>query len=111
MKVFCCQFDIIWEDKRANFERVENILADARPSAGSLVALPEMCFTGFSMNVCRIAEHAGGCTEAFLTATAKKHGVYIVSGMVTRAPDDRGRNEAVFITPHLGVEGRYQKMQ
>jgi predicted amidohydrolase len=109
-RVFCCQFDIVWEDKRANFERVENILAQARPSAGSLVALPEMCFTGFSMNVSRIAEHEGGATEAFLARAAERHGVYILSGLVTRSPDGMGRNEAILMTPHEGVEGRYQKL-
>jgi len=108
--VFCCQFDIVWEDKQANFERVDNILARARPSAGSLVALPEMSFTGFSMNVSRIAEHERGATEAFLARAAERHGVYILSGLVTWAPHGMGRNEAILMTPHKGVEGRYQKL-
>ena len=66
MEVFCFQLDIVWEDKRANFERLENLLAGAKPPAGSLVVLPEMCFTGFSMNVRRIAEHEPEYTETFL---------------------------------------------
>jgi omega-amidase len=110
MNVFCCQFDIVWEEKRANFEKVENLFSDAAPSPGSLVALPEMCFTGFSMNVARISEGEPGQTEAFLAALAAQYGVYIVCGLVTRKPDGLGRNEAIFMTPLGKVESRYQKL-
>jgi omega-amidase len=110
MNVFCCQLDIVWEDKRANFEKVENLLVEARPSPGSLVILPEMCFTGFSMDVSRISEFEPGLTEAFLAAAAERHQVYLLSGLVTRTPDGFGRNEAIFMTPHGIVEGRYQKL-
>ncbi len=50
MNVLVVQLDIAWEDKKANFARVEEIVAAAAPSAGSLVALPETFSTGFSMN-------------------------------------------------------------
>jgi omega-amidase len=110
MKLFCCQLDIIWEDKQANFEKVENLLAVALPPAGSLVALPEMCFTGFSMDVSRISGHEPELTEGFLAAMAQKYRVYIVSGLVTRTPEVRGRNEAIFVTSDGIVEGRYQKL-
>jgi omega-amidase len=110
MKVFCCQFDIIWEDKRANFEKVEDLLSGARPSAGSLVVLPEMCFTGFSMNVSQIAEHEPARTEGFLARMAARHQVYLISGLVTQTADGLGRNEAIFMTPQGTVEGYYQKL-
>jgi omega-amidase len=110
MKVFCFQFDIVWEDKHANFERVELLLANAEPPAGSLVALPEMCFTGFSMNVPLISEDEPGRTEAFMAALAQRHGIYLVSGLVTRTPDGLGRNEAICMTPRGSVADRYQKL-
>lgn len=110
MKVFCFQLDIVWEDKRANFERLERLLAGARPPAGSLVVLPEMCFTGFSMNVRQIAEHEPKYTEAFLAGVAERYGVYLVSGLVTQTPDGMGRNEAVYVVPEGAVESRYRKL-
>jgi omega-amidase len=110
MKVICCQLDIVWEDKQANFERFEKFLAHAGPSADSLVVLTEMCFTGFSMNVAPIAEDEPGRTEAFLASMAERYGVYLVSGLVSRTPGGLGRNEAIFMTPPGAVEGRYQKM-
>jgi omega-amidase len=110
MKVFCCQFDIVWEEKPANFKKVEILLADAGPPAGSLIVLPEMCFTGFSMNVARTSESEPGQTESFLAAMAELYGVYLIGGLVTRAPNGLGRNEAIFMTPRAKVESRYQKL-
>ena len=110
MKVFCCQFDIAWENKSANFEKVEKLLARESPPAGSLVVLPEMCFTGFSMNVPIIANGEPLFTEAYLSATAKRHGVYLIAGLVTQAPTGRGKNEAVYVTPQGSVDGRFQKL-
>jgi omega-amidase len=110
MRIFCCQFDIIWENKRANFEKVATTLANAILPADSLVILPEMCFTGFSMDVPRIAEGEPARTEEFLAALAKRYRVYLVSGLVTQTRDGLGRNEAVLINPTGRVEGRYQKL-
>ena len=49
--VCAIQLDIVWEDKPANFARVRSLLASNPPPPGSLVALPEMFATGFSMNL------------------------------------------------------------
>ncbi|HZC34679.1 MAG TPA: carbon-nitrogen family hydrolase [Chthoniobacterales bacterium] len=110
MRIFCCQFDIVWENKEANFDKVANTLANAALPPNSLVILPEMCFTGFSMNVPRIAEHEPARTEEFLATLAKRHQVYLVSGLVTQTPDGLGKNEAVFLNPSGMIEARYQKL-
>src|SRR6478672_3529048 len=110
MKVFCCQCDIVWENKEANFAKVEHLLDQARPPAGSLVALPEMSFTGFSMNVARIAQHQPDHTEAFLKAAAKRYGIHLLAGTATQTQDGLGRNEAVLVTPLGSVANRYQKL-
>ena len=60
MKVYCCQLDIVWENKAGNFKRVLALLSKRRLVPGSLVILPEMFATGFSMNAGEIAEHSGG---------------------------------------------------
>src|SRR5260221_930361 len=66
VNAYALQFDIIWEDKPANFEKVRRLLTKAPPERNSLVVLPEMFATGFSMNVDAIAEPYGGETERFL---------------------------------------------
>ena len=62
MRVACCQFDIAWEDKPANYLRVERRVREARLEPGTLLLLPEMFATGFSMNAAAIAEPPDGPT-------------------------------------------------
>ena len=50
MQVACCQFDIAWEDKPANFRKVAAMVREAELEPGTLLLLPEMFATGFSMN-------------------------------------------------------------
>jgi omega-amidase len=110
MKIFCCQLDIIWENKPANYAKVLALLEGMAPEAGSLVILPEMFSTGFSMNVEAISDSRTRETEMFLAATASKYDIFLLGGLVTTAPDGRGRNEAVAFSPEGREVGRYRKM-
>ncbi len=64
MHVACCQLDIAWEDKAANYARVQAMIAEAALPAGTLLLLPEMFATGFSMNAEAIAEGVDGPSAA-----------------------------------------------
>jgi len=99
MKIYCCQLDIRWENKSENFQRVRALLEKRRLPLGSLVVLPEMFATGFSMNASAIAEHADGPTDGFLRELARKKGVFILGGLARSAPGGRTLNEAVCIAP------------
>jgi hypothetical protein len=99
MNVACCQIDIAWENKPANFAKVNALLDAAEVPPGSLLVLPEMFATGFSMNVAVTAEGEDRETERFLARTARARGLYVLGGVVTRAPDGRGNNEAVVYGP------------
>ncbi|MDH7570814.1 MAG: carbon-nitrogen family hydrolase [Armatimonadota bacterium] len=110
MKVYACQLDIAWEDKRANHRRTWELLEAAAPEPGSLVVLPEMFATGFSMNVAGIAESAEGETHRFLAQTAQTLGVYLLAGVVRPAPEGRGGNEAVLFDPAGREAARYRKI-
>ena len=110
MKVYCCQFDIVWENKPANHDKVTALLEAAAPSRDSLLLLPEMFATGFSMNVGVISETATHQTQEFLARTAAHYRVYILAGIVTTAADGRGQNECIAFSPD-GIEiSRYRKM-
>jgi omega-amidase len=108
--IACCQLDVAWEDKRANHERVEALLSAQPLPRGSLLALPEMFATGFSMNVRAIREQAAGETERFLARLARERGIDVVAGIVTSADDGRGRNEAVVFGADGGERARYCKL-
>lgn len=111
MNVLALQLDIVWENKVANFQKVASLLRSAAPAAGTLVVLPEMFATGFSMDVAAIHESSPSGTEAFLAQLAREHGVAIVAGMVSRGADGRGRNESITVSPSGAVISRYAKLQ
>jgi predicted amidohydrolase len=110
MKIYGLQTDISWEDKSANFDKVRRLLDAAQPERGSLVVLPEMFATGFSMKVERIAEEREGETAAFLSRTAKECGVYLLGGFATAGPEGKGLNEAAVMSPEGREIARYCKM-
>lgn len=110
MKVYCCQTDIAWEDKKANQSKIHSLIATAKVEPGSLIVLPEMFATGFSMNVAAIHEPIGGVTEQFLCGLAGEFQCFVVGGIVTLAEDGRGRNEALAITPDGQLAHRYCKL-
>ena len=111
MKLYCCQTDITWENKSANHARVEKLLGASKPERGSLVLLPEMFSTGFSMNVSGIQEGGAAETEKFLALLAKDFGVYVIGGVVTAAGDGQGFNQAAVFSPEGRELTRYTKMQ
>ena len=114
MKVFGCQLDIVWENKPANFARVQEIIASAKPPPGSLVVLPEMFATGFTMNVSGNAEPAIGKsagTAAFLAGVARDFRIFLMGGLVSAADKGRGRNQAVVFSPEGKEIARYSKCQ
>ena len=111
MKIFCCQHDIAWENKAANHTKIRNLLGAASIPQGSVVLLPEMFATGFSMNVSGISESAGGETEKFLHEIAIEFGICLMAGVVVTGPDGRGRNQCVAFGPEGKELARYSKMQ
>lgn len=111
MKVFCCQLDIVWEDKKANFAKVRRQLASQVIPKGSLIVLPEMFATGFSMDVAAIAEAPGGPTDVFLSDLSRVHGVFVIAGLVGRASGAKGLNQSVVFSPAGKELARYTKMQ
>jgi predicted amidohydrolase len=111
MKVIGLQIDISWENKRANHAKARAMIESARPQPGSLVVLPEMFATGFSMNVAAIHDSDSRETQDFLAGAAADYRVYLLGGVVTKDLSGRGRNECVVYSPE-GVEvARYCKLQ
>jgi predicted amidohydrolase len=111
MKVYCIQFNISWENQPANYGRVRELVKSAAPLPGSLVLLPEMFATGFSMNVPAIGEEDPSATEEFLATLARDHQVFVTGGVTRRRHDGRGLNQAVAFSPAGRILCRYTKMQ
>ncbi len=111
MDVACCQFDIAWEDKPANYERVESLAAAARLAPGTLLLLPEMFATGFTMRAEAVAEPIDGPTARFLSDLARRRAIFLQAGVVLLTDgDSRPHNEALVFGPDGRLLARYAKM-
>ncbi|NOT62409.1 MAG: carbon-nitrogen family hydrolase [Acidobacteria bacterium] len=111
MRVYACQTDIVWEDKAANHARVRALFERADFQAGSLVVLPEMFATGFSMRPAVTSDSAERATQTFLAETARAFGVYLLAGLAVDGKDGKGRNEAHTYSPQGELVSRYGKLQ
>ncbi len=95
MKIAAVQFDILWEDRQANYAKVEVVAAAAANDGADMLVLPEMFATGFSMNPAVTAEKRGGPTETFVRELAQKHKIGVIAGLVFEGDGDKGRNAAL----------------
>jgi predicted amidohydrolase len=111
MQVFACQFDIAWEDRPTNFAKVRQMLAARAIPPGSLIVLPEMFATGFSMNTARTAEPEQGETCKFLAAVAADYRAFVLGGVATHSTELKSRNEALVFDPAGNEIARYVKQQ
>ena len=110
MNVITVQFDIAWENRKANFESVQRLLTGVSIPAGSLIVLPEMFSTGFSMNVDAVAETKKSGTEKFLSSLAWQYQSHVIGGLVTRdSSSGKGRNELAVYDPDGRPVALYQK--
>lgn len=110
MDLLALQLDIAWEDKPANHRKVRAMLDSANPAPGTLVVLPEMFSTGFSMNVPAISDTPAGADHTFLTTLARDRDLWLLAGTVTTTPEGKGLNQALLVSP-LGREvARYTKL-
>lgn len=110
MNIAAVQLDIVWEDRAANFSRVRALLDGAPPAPGSLIVLPEMFASGFSMNLAVTRQNDTREDEAFLSALAVEHRAFVIGGVVSPAADARGRNESVTFSPTGELLARYTKI-
>lgn len=109
MKIYCCQPDTIWENKPANFAKAREMVAAARSEPGSLVALPEMFPTGFSMSLPMTREGVISETQPFLGDLAREFQVCAVGGFVHGIRGDVF-NQAVAMSPYRRELARFSKL-
>src|SRR5579864_485402 len=109
MHVAAVQLNIQWHDRPANHARVRQLLEKADIPAGTLVVLPEMFDTGFSMNTAATDPGAPSISEQFCRKLAAQMNVAILAGAVARADGGRLANEAVAFSPDGAELVRYRK--
>ncbi len=110
MQLYGLQMEIDWEDTPGNLARVRQWLEREPPEPGSLVVLPEMFSTGFSMQVAAIAEPEHGPAATFLAEVARHYRVTIAGGIVRRNAEGKGLNQALVIGPDGKIGCTYTKL-
>lgn len=85
MKIGLGQLDMIWEDKKQNRIKCEQMIKEAKDNHVDLIIFPEMTLTGFSMHTDKISEdfkHSD--TIAFFQKKSMEYHIAIVFGYVER---------------------------
>ena len=111
MHIAAVQLDTRWEDRAANHARVRQLLASVDLPAGTLVVLPEMFDTGFSMNTQITDPGERSISEDFCRRLAAERNVAVLAGVVARTAEGGVANEAVAFSPNGNELVRYRKMQ
>lgn len=110
MTVVGLQTDIAWEDRRANFTRIEQLIGSAEIPTGSLLVLPELSTTGFTMNIAAVTEPRGGESERFFSGLAKRYRSHVIAGIASQNDNPAlGANESVCFGPDGAEVARYRK--
>lgn len=107
MRVAALQFDIVWEDKKANHRIIEDMLRAANLAEGTYVLLPELCDTGFSFDLDKIVDEQ---TLPWATVLAESLKIWLQPGFARIGPDGKGRNCTAIISPTGDVLGIYEKV-
>jgi predicted amidohydrolase len=100
-------------DVAGNLRRLDAICASAAARRAEVLVTPEMFTSGYAITpaeAVRLAEAAGGPTEAAVAQIARRHHLAIVYGHPERAPENRAYNAATMIGPDGVVRGRHRKV-
>jgi omega-amidase len=100
------QPDIVWENKTANLQQYETMIAGITGTK-QVVVLPEMFSTGFSMAPERLAEPMEGDSVAWMANMAHKYRC-ILTGSLIIEEDGKYYNRMLWVQPD-GCIGYYDK--
>ncbi len=105
LTVTLVQFDPVWEDKKANLEKISSCMDNLGKC--DLVVLPEMFSTGFSVNPVGLAEEMDGPTVSWMAEKASGLQAVVAGSLIIQ---DKGNfyNRLIWMTPGK-IAGWYDK--
>ncbi|HEU4471398.1 MAG TPA: amidohydrolase [Flavisolibacter sp.] len=106
LRITLIQTALVWEDKKANLQKLEQKINDLREST-HVIVLPEMFSTGFSMKPESLAEKMDGPTVTWMKTMAASKRVIITGSLIV---EDNGQyfNRMIWMLPN-GQYGTYDK--
>lgn len=108
MKIALCQTTIIWENKEANYSRIKKKLEEASKRKTELFLLPEMSFTGFSMDTGITKENDGG-TIHIMRQYAEQYQMAVGFGWVKDC-GEKAENHYTVVDRNGGIVSDYAKI-
>ena len=108
MKICLVQYNPVWEDKKANQQKINTLLKDTSGDIDLLI-FPEMTLTGFTMKSSEFAEGLQGETFNFFSQLAISRNVHILTGIIIKAKK-QFFNSLVHIKPNGKLVKLYRKI-
>jgi omega-amidase len=114
LRVVLGEYDTGWHDPATSLERAGRLVRGAAKQGAHLVALPEMCLSGFTMEPREHAVPLDSPHVRALAALAKESGVHILAGVAAREVV-QGReafvNTALLFGPAGELDAAYRKQK
>lgn len=107
-RIAVIQMDSVPGDVTTNLDKIERMIQGSVDAETGLYAFCETGTTGYAVDAGELAETIPGPTTDRLTDIARRHGVYIVGGMIEKGPL-KPFNTAVMVSPE-GVVASYRKV-
>ncbi|MGC8743102.1 MAG: carbon-nitrogen family hydrolase [Verrucomicrobiia bacterium] len=99
LKVYAVQLDIIWKDATANIEKLKQTIDEVKPKPGSLVVLPEMFCSGFSMDVEAVCQRYDSPIVNELGKVTQQYKICLIAGVPVKGRGKKGSNMALGFSP------------
>ncbi len=110
LRVSLAQFDVQKGNPRANWTRVQQLVAEANNQGAHIVVLPELWDIGYALDKAKdLSSSLSGGLFSQVMALAKQHNIFILGSMIEK----RGLgvcNTAAIVSPNRGVVGAYRKL-
>jgi len=104
------EYDTRWHDPEGSLSSARQIARRARSAGADLLVLPEMCTTGFTMQVEELAEPVDGASVQALCRLAAEEQLWIIAGLsVTRHGEFF--NSALAFSPDGSIAASYDKQR
>ncbi len=97
-----------------SLDRAAQLVAESAAGGARLVVLPEMCTSGFTMDVAHFAESMTSGRVERLSQIARSSNVWLIAGVATSnvdGPACAARNSALVFTPSGSLEAVYHKQR
>ena len=104
------QYDTGWHDPVESLARARTIAQQARAAGADLLVLPEMCASGFTMDVENFAEPPDGPSARALSALAADHQLWLIAGLSISRNGDYV-NSALAFAPDGSLVATYDKQR